>query len=50
LKAELVFILLLFLNVLADFRHGAPNYGKTPYPENPKSQTFQIKDLIPVLS
>jgi hypothetical protein len=28
----------------------APNYGKTPYPENPKSQAFQIKDPIPVIN
>jgi len=30
--------------VLADFKHGAPNYGKSPvYPDNMKAQAFWIK-------
>jgi len=29
--------------VLVDFRHGAPNYRKTPYKENPKNQPLWIK-------
>jgi len=34
---------------LADFKHGAPNYGKPPfYPDNTKAQAFWIKDPISV--
>jgi len=32
--------------VLVDFRHGAPNYRKTPYIENPKNQALWIKGPI----
>jgi hypothetical protein len=35
-----------FGSVLLDFRHSAPNYAKTPYQENPQSQTLWIKDPI----
>jgi len=34
---------------LADFKHGAPNYGKPPFhPDNMKAQAFWIKDPISV--
>jgi hypothetical protein len=35
--------------ILIDFRLGAPNYGKTTYPDNPKAQAFWIKEPIPVM-
>jgi hypothetical protein len=32
-----------------DFKHGAPNYGKSPiYQDNMKAQAFWIKDPISV--
>jgi hypothetical protein len=34
---------------LVDFKHGATNYGKSPfYPDNMKSQAFWIKDIVSV--
>jgi hypothetical protein len=35
--------------LLLDFSHGASNYGKSTYPENPKAQAFWIKEPIPVM-
>jgi hypothetical protein len=37
-----------FKNVLADYRYGAPNYGKTPDPAHHKSQALWIRDPTPV--
>jgi len=32
--------------VLVDFRHGVPNYRKSPYKENPKNRALSIKGPI----
>ena len=44
-----IYLFIYFKCVSVHFRHGAPNYGKPPYLETPKSQIFRIKGPIPLL-
>jgi hypothetical protein len=49
LKAEQLVFFVVIKCVPVDCRHGAPNYGNTPYPENAKSKATWMKGPSPVL-